>query len=290
MDVSLRIKQRLDELGVGQKDLAVAVSVTESYISQLLAGKKAPSPARTSIYDKISEFLSLPGGELAKLADLQRHQELKRKVTALPRALFQDCRELVLRKCAANSRPAVERIFEKEPFGELERLVTQRILAVAQGVAKENLGREDWLRAAAQTSGREFDQIREAVLEFLESDVFHITLEGCVSFLDPSIEEWDIDLRTFSLDVVLSQAVGTGSKRFEFAEQPVQPPFAIERGLEQFLADKSMSGDATDDEIRFMTMLKFNGRRPTALYYYRELQSLRDPLHFGDTPQSVPQR
>ena len=27
-------------------------------------------------------------------------------------------------------------------------------------------------------------------------------------------------------------------------------------------------------------MLKFKGRRPTLMYYYRELQSLRDPLHF----------
>jgi hypothetical protein len=26
--------------------------------------------------------------------------------------------------------------------------------------------------------------------------------------------------------------------------------------------------------------LKFNGRRPAPLYYYRELQNLRDPLHF----------
>jgi hypothetical protein len=26
--------------------------------------------------------------------------------------------------------------------------------------------------------------------------------------------------------------------------------------------------------------LRFKDRQPTALYYYRELQSLRDPLHF----------
>lgn len=283
MDVSLLIRQRLEELSLGQKDLAVAAGVTESYISQLLAGKKAPSPARTSIYDKISAFLRLPGGDLAKLAELQRQHELKRKVTALPRALFQDSRELVLRKCAANSRPAVARIFEKEPFGEIERLVTQRILSVAQGVARENLRRENWLRSMAKASGHDYDQIRESVLEFVGADVFHITLEGCVSFLDPTIESWKIDLRTFSLEVVLSRAAEGGTKRFEFVEQPVQQPFEIEPGLERFLADKSMSGDVTDDEIRFMTSLQFEGRRPSALYFYRELQSLRDPLHFDAT-------
>ncbi len=36
------------------------------------------------------------------------------------------------------------------------------------------------------------------------------------------------------------------------------------------------------DEIEFLKNLKFRGRRPTALYYYRELQNLRDPLHFRE--------
>ena len=73
MDVSLVIKHRLEELGLEQRDLASAVQVTESYISQLLTRKKAPpAPNRTDIYDKIGQFLKLPNGELAKLADLQR--------------------------------------------------------------------------------------------------------------------------------------------------------------------------------------------------------------------------
>ena len=42
MDVALVISRRLKELGFEQKDLASAAQVTESYISQLLAGKKAP--------------------------------------------------------------------------------------------------------------------------------------------------------------------------------------------------------------------------------------------------------
>jgi len=32
-------------------------------------------------------------------------------------------------------------------------------------------------------------------------------------------------------------------------------------------------------ELRLEQRFK-NGRRPNALYYYRELQNLRDPLHF----------
>jgi hypothetical protein len=36
----------------------------------------------------------------------------------------------------------------------------------------------------------------------------------------------------------------------------------------------------TEQEIDFLKKLRFNGKRPTPLYYYRELQNLRDPLHF----------
>ena len=47
MDVCLLIRQRLEELSLGQKDLAVAANVTESYISQLLTRKKMPpAPGR----------------------------------------------------------------------------------------------------------------------------------------------------------------------------------------------------------------------------------------------------
>src|SRR5229473_5253951 len=49
-------------------------------------------------------------------------------------------------------------------------------------------------------------------------------------------EFWDIDLKTFGMGVVLNRRLAAGSlKRFEFAEQEPQQPFAVEPGLEQFL-------------------------------------------------------
>jgi predicted transcriptional regulator len=61
MDVSLVIRHRLNELGFEQRDLATAAQVTESYISQLLTGKKAlPTTSRTDIYEKMEAFLKLP--------------------------------------------------------------------------------------------------------------------------------------------------------------------------------------------------------------------------------------
>ena len=287
MDVSLLIRQRLTELGLEQKDLAAAAQVTESYISQLLARKKAPpSPGRTDIYEKIGRALKLPSGELSKLADLQRKEELRKRGTELPRPLFKECRELILRKCDSARQKEVGRIFEKEPFGELERLVTQKLLDVAQGVAKEELQSEEWLRLMAQLSDRSYEQVRVSILEFLDTDVFNVSVENCISFLDPIIDSWDIDLKTFGMEVVPNCRLTAGSlKRFEFAEQEPPQPVAVEPGLEQFLKDASLSGDATEEEIAFLKALKLRGKRPSPIYYYRELQNLRDPLHFRSAGQ-----
>src|SRR3954454_1738386 len=105
MDIASVIRQRLEELSIGQRELAVAAEVTESYISQLLAKKKAPpAPDRTDIYDKIARALKLPAKELSRLADTQRREELKRKVLDPPRPLFQEFRRLILRKCIAAKR------------------------------------------------------------------------------------------------------------------------------------------------------------------------------------------
>jgi len=272
----------LHELGLEQCDLAAAIQVTDSYISQLLTGRKAPpAPGRTDIYDKMGEFLKLPAGELARLADVQRRQDLKKRTAEPPAPLFKECRDLVLRKCKPGIRLEVRRIFEKEPFGVLERLVTQTLLDVAQGVANEELHNEEWLRLMARLSRRSYKQMRVATLEFLDADVFSVSLENCVSFLDPMIDSWDMDLKTFGLDVMLNRRLTPGRRRrFEFVEREPVEARNVEPGLKRFLLDKSLSGDASEAEIEFLMSLKFHGRRPAALYYYRELQSLRDPLHF----------
>jgi Predicted transcriptional regulator with C-terminal CBS domains len=47
VDVCFVIQQRLKELGLEQRDLAVAAQVTESYISQLLTRKKSAAVCRS---------------------------------------------------------------------------------------------------------------------------------------------------------------------------------------------------------------------------------------------------
>jgi transcriptional regulator with XRE-family HTH domain len=282
MDFALVIKHRLRELGLEQRGLAAAAHVTESYISQLLARKKAPpAPDRTDVYEKMERFLGLPGGELSKLAGLQRQEYLMRRIADPPRPLFQDIREMIICKCSPGTRRRVREIFEKEPFGELERLVTQKLLDVAKNVAREELESEHWLRMVARLSNRSYEQMRVTILEFLDTDVFHVSVDNCVSFMNPLIESWDIDLETFGVEIVLNRRLTLGHlRRFDFVEREPERPFHVEPGFEEFLRDPLLSGDATEEEIEFLKQLRFADRRPTPIYYYRELQNLRDPLHF----------
>lgn len=276
------IRHRLTELGLEQRDLAVAAEVTESYISQLLARKKIPpAPGRTEIYEKIGTFLHLPQGELSRLVELQRRENLKKKVADPPQPLFRAFRELILRKCEPARKLQIQEIFEKEPFGAVERLITQKLLDVAQTVAEERLESEQWLQSVARHSGQGYDKMRAMVLEFLDTDVFHVSAENCISLLDPLIESWDIDLETFGIEIDLNRDLATiPRKRFDFVEREPERLFEIEPGLEEFLRDPVLSGDATDDEIEFLKSLKVKGRPPAPLYYYRILQANRDPLHF----------
>src|SRR6266540_1321468 len=237
VDVSFVIRRRLDEFGLEQRDLAQAAQVTESYISQLLTGKRAPpAPNRTDIYDKMDKFLKLPSGELARLADHQRKEQLKRELGDGAAPLFGDVRALILRKCKPDTERPVRAVFEKQPFGELERLVTQKLLDVVTGLVQRELENASW----------------------------------------------DIDLATFAMEVVLNDRLVSGNvKRFAFVELESAQDFVEEPGLKEFLRDPSLSGAATAEEVEFLTRLTFKGKRPTALYYYRELQNLRDPLHFA---------
>lgn len=282
MDIALLVKNRLKELGLGQRDLARAAQVTESYISQLLTQKKLPpAPNRTDMYEKIGRALQLPHGQLAKLADQQRREHLRQRLGDQPTPLLHNVRELILRKCHPEKTKQIRAIFEKQHFGELERFVTQKLLGVVKSVARQELDNQTWMRDVARLSKKSYPQMRVTVLEFLDTTIFDLSNETCIAFLDPLIESWDIDLATFCIEIVLNRRVAPGHhKTFEFMERRPDQASGEEPGLKEFLQDPLLSGDATEEELTFLRTLTFKSKRPTPLYYYRELQNLRDPLHF----------
>jgi len=282
VDIALLIRNRLKELGLGQRDLARAAHVTESYISQLLTQKKLPpAPNRTDMYEKIGRALKLPHGQLAKLADQQRREQIRKRLGDQPTPLLHNVRELILRKCHPRKTREIRAIFEKQHFGELERFVTQKLLGVVKSVARQELDNSTWVRQVARLSKKSYPQMRVTVLEFLNTTIFDLSNENCIAFLDPLIESWDIDLATFCIEIVLNRRVAPGHhKTFEFMERGPDKTSGEEPGLKDFLQDPLLSGDATQEELMFLRALTFENKRPTSLYYYRELQNLRDPLHF----------
>jgi hypothetical protein len=150
-------------------------------------------------------------------------------------------------------------------------------------VAREEWKNENWLRLIARVNSKSYEEMRVIVLEFLDSDVFGLSMQYCSCFLEPLIASWDIDLITFRMSVVLSPELGKERlKRFAFVElSPVQSEQEV-AGLSEFLSEHMTSLEITNDELEILRSLRIKGRKPNALYYYRELQNLRDPLHFAD--------
>jgi transcriptional regulator with XRE-family HTH domain len=277
MDVCSVIKARLQQLELEQKDLAAAAEVTESYISQLLTRKKLPpAPNRTDIYEKMGRFLRLSNGELATLARAQRMDEFRRDYEEPQGALLKETRELILQKCVPARQQQIRAIFERQPFGELERLVTQTLLDVISRVARVELDNEAWLHDVADLSDKSYAQMRVIILEFLDTDVFNISSADCISFLNPLLARWDIDLSTFDMEIVLNERLVPGEpKRFAFVEKDVDSVDGDEPGFIEFLEDATLSGDASAEEVEFLRKLRFKDKRPSALYFYRALQNLR---------------
>ena len=282
MDVCLAIQQRLKELGLEQRDLAVAAQVTESYISQLLTRKKAPPAVnRTDIYEKMTAFLRLPKGHLAAMVEAQRQEDWKRKLADPLKPLYHEVREVVIRKCQRERQKQVRGIFEQQAFGEMERLVTQKLLDITKRIAREELENEDWLRSVAKLRSQSYEEARTVILDFLDTDVFNISVTQCTTFFIPMIESWDIDVVTFAMKVFLNPLLSPVRLVYvEFTERDEVDQ--VEPGFEEFLRMPELRGNATPEELEFLRNLRFRSQRPTAMFYYRELGNLRDPLNFRD--------
>jgi transcriptional regulator with XRE-family HTH domain len=282
MDFAFVVRQRLEQLGIGQRELANGSDVTESYISQLLRRKKLPPlPNRTDLYEKMGKILEMPRAELARLAALEHRDALNEKWQEPPAARFGPMRELILRKCRPARLEQMRSTFEKQPFGELERIVTRTLIAVARDETQMHARDEGWMRSIAGHGPDSYREMRVRRIDLLDSDP-RGSLGDFSLFLDPLIEWWDFDLDGFTLEVQLA----SGSlRRFGFRED-ADAPDREEPELRKFLRDATLSSGATADEIDFLRRIRFpGGERPTTLFYYRTLQSLRDPLNFRRAKQ-----
>jgi hypothetical protein len=128
----------------------------------------------------------------------------------------------------------------------LGRLVTQKLLDVVKRATRAELEDEGGLRLLAQLSDRGYKELRVIVLEFLETDIFNISADNCVTFLDPLIESWNIDLATFAMEIVLNRRLAPGHrKKIEFVERESPTTADAEPDLQALLQDPSLSANVT---------------------------------------------
>ena len=70
------------------------------------------------------------------------------------------------------------------------------------------------------------------------------------------------------MEIILDRRLTAGHlKRFEFVEKEPQSPSEVVQGLEEFLIDTTLSGDATKEELELLKGLNLRGRQPTPLYF-----------------------
>ena len=136
------------------------------------------------------------------------------------------------------------------------------------------------LRAIA--SAGSYRKMRVRLIELLDSDPV-VSIGDFSSFLEPLIQCWDFDFIHFALQVHLASGA---TRRFGFHEERGEHPPVEEPALRSFLRDPTLSAGVTNEEIESLRRMRFrSSRRRTALFYYRLLQNLRDPLHFRERSQ-----
>ena len=277
MDFAFVVRQRLEELRLGQRDLASASEVTESYISQLLGRKKLPPlPNRTDIYDKMSHLLGLPREELARLAALQHRDAIDRTWRATTDARFGPMRELILGKCNRRHQKQMRSLFEKDPFGEVERLITRTLVEVVREEARTHARDEQWLRKIAEGSGQNYRTMRVRLIDVLDNDP-SASIADFMLFIEPLIKLWTFDPNGFEMQVRLTSG---DARTFAFGEDVQKKTVTVDpAGLRAFLRDTRLSSDVTPEEMAILRSVI----QPSAnaIFYYRILQSLRDPLNFA---------
>src|SRR5439155_22670378 len=82
-------------------------------------------------YHRMDRCPTRPHRELARVAEAHLTDELKRRLGAIA-PLFPELRALILEKCVPTQVERVRTVIEQQTFGDLERLVAQTLLQVAE--------------------------------------------------------------------------------------------------------------------------------------------------------------
>ncbi|HJQ65231.1 MAG TPA: helix-turn-helix transcriptional regulator [Gemmatimonadales bacterium] len=191
------VQRRLRELKRTPRELAEAVRVTETYIADLVAGRRrAPAPG-SDVYVTMGKFLGLHRDDLPTCARAERAAE-RPGGRPLP-----EVRRIVLGLCDPQHARSLERRFARADGAELEWVILARLLEVARGFVSRQLDDEVGLRVSAGREGRSYLDARMRLLEFLDVVPDSLTAKDCEDFVSARIAAWEIDIESRAMKIQL---------------------------------------------------------------------------------------
>jgi hypothetical protein len=191
--------RRLREVNRSAEQLAEVAQVPPEYIDDLISGsRRAPLPARTDIYEKMTSFLRLGRNDLISCARSERAS------AAMPAGVGPEAgvRRLLLDLCEPATAKVLERRQGRRSKDDLVDFI-QRLLDITQGAVRRLLDDQFSLRLAAVQRGISYEALRLSVLEFLDATPETLTIDDVTKFVQPRIARWDVDLETRVLRVAL---------------------------------------------------------------------------------------
>jgi len=192
------LRRRLRELNRTPRELAAAVKVSEGFIADLVAGRRrAPAPSRSDLYTPMAKFLRLHRNDLPTCARAEH------AIAPAARRPSPEVRRLTFELCHQDTVRALTRRVTRRDGAELECLIVQRLLGVAQGFVIRQLEDEAGLSVAAAREGRSYLELRMRLLDFLDATPDSVTARDYEDFVRPRIASWELDLETRAMRIVL---------------------------------------------------------------------------------------
>jgi hypothetical protein len=204
------VRRRLRELGRTQRELAEALELPETFVADLVAGRRRPpAPGESDLYDGMTRFLRLHRNDLALCARTERGA-----TSVARRRPTRRVRQVLFALCAPDRARVIGRRLSRTGGAELEHLIVDRLLGVAKGFARRQLEDEFGIRVAARRAGLTLAERRMRLLEFLDVTPATLTVGDFADFMQPRLGAWDIDLETRAMRIVLRSAEPTPARRF----------------------------------------------------------------------------
>lgn len=192
------VLRRLRQLKRTPGELAAAVRVSETYITEIMAGRRrAPAPG-SDVYVGMGKFLGLHRDDLPSCARAERAAERPGERRASP-----EVRRIVFDLCDPQQMKTITRRIARPDGGELEWVIINRLLEVARGFVRRRLEDEVGLKVAAGREGKEYLDVRMRLLEFLDAAADSVTAVDCMDFVVPRIATWGIDLDSRTMRIQL---------------------------------------------------------------------------------------